>query len=163
MTIDSTMSNNRIISYQASRSVQFSQSNAPIDLRMAAWALLTDFENWPAWMPGVDKASLLDSGEPGRGSLIQLNCGRTTVDWLIDYWSPLNRIDFIVNDHGRRKAYSYNISSAQGNSRLDLTLDAEFELRSYQRLIAALFSWVDRRKTDRILDRLQQDLLSMSI
>ena len=76
-------------------SIRLAQSNAVepcIDPAMAAWDLLSNFENWPSWFPNLQKVVRLDPGDPGRGSVLSLDYGNRSEQWTIQYWKPLARI-----------------------------------------------------------------------
>ena len=108
-------------------SIRFAQSNAVepcIDPTMAAWDLLTDFENWPSWIPTLLKVERLDPGDPGRGSVLSLDYGNRSEQWTIQYWKPLTRIDFINNSNGARIACSYSMATTHDNSQLDIELES---------------------------------------
>ncbi len=146
-------------------SIRFSQSNAvepSIDPVMAAWDLVTDFENWTSWFPKLLSVARLDLGDPGRGSVLQLDYGNSSELWTIAYWEPLTRIDFISDSSGARVAYSYKMNSTHDNSQLDLELDMEFVFIGYRRLLSPLFSWLVKRSGERTLECLRIRLLSMA-
>lgn len=145
-------------------SIQFSQSNAvepSIDPVMAAWDLITDFENWTSWFPKLMSMKRLDPGDPGRGSVLRLYYGNRSQEWTISYWQPLVRIDFISDFDGARIAYSYNMNSTHDNSQLDLELKMEFKFIGYRKLLSPLLTWVVKRNGERMLEGLRTRLLSM--
>ncbi len=145
-------------------SIRFSQSNAvepSIDPVMAAWDLVTDFENWTSWFPKLLSVVRLDPGDPGRGSVLRLDYGNRSEEWTISYWEPLTQIDFISDSRGARVAYSYNMNSTHDNSHLDLELDMEIEFTGYRKLLSPVLTWVVKRNGELMLESLRIRLLSM--
>ena len=129
---------------------------------MAAWDLLTDFENWKSWFPNVRSVARLDPGIPGRGSVLRLDYANHSEQLTIAYWEPLSRIDFVHSSNAARIAYSFNMASTHDNLQLDLELDMEFEFVGYRKLLNPVLGWLLKRNGERMLEGLRVHLLPMA-
>ena len=122
------------------------------------WERLADFKRWPQWNPKFGKVSYRPSGEPGRGSVLQLETSSgKQQDWTIVHWEPELRITFIMAGKLHECAWCFEMpaDSVPGDPRLTLLL--ELQCLRGARLLGWFLRWRLRRQANRFLDRLTDE------
>jgi len=54
----------------------------------ASWRVITDFRNWPHWIPQMDSVEQEDSGPPARGTRLIIEREGAISVCTIDRWDP---------------------------------------------------------------------------
>ena len=78
----------------------------------SGWRVLTDFQNWPNWMPGVRSVEQADSEPPARGTDLQVNRGHKTTIFSIDCWDPPRTLQLSINLAHGEMAYGSGLKLA---------------------------------------------------
>lgn len=116
------------------------------------WRELTAFQDWHKWMPATKEVTRVDEGVIGRGSTLRVTAHNTVKIWSISCWDPPRRIEFIVGSSNRNLAYGFSLVTDRENKELVIVLDVECSPRGLQRLMIPLFSWLQKRQSQKLLN-----------
>jgi|TARA_B110000037_G_scaffold53083_1_gene65020 hypothetical protein len=120
----------------------------------SGWRVLTDFQNWPNWMPGVCCVEQADSAPPARGTELQVNRGRKTTICSIDCWDPPRTLQISINLAPGEMAYGFGVETSPKNAEIRLSLELEHRLIGVSRIAAIFFKWRLQKLGPRILANL---------
>ncbi len=120
----------------------------------SGWRVLTDFHNWPDWVPSVTEAALTDSDSPARGSLLNISFAGSTALWSIDLWDPPQRIQLSGEIAGVETAYGFLIRMNPNKSQLEISLEIERRLSGLAQLLAGLIRWRQQHWGQRMVSNL---------
>lgn len=88
-----------------------------------AWALLTDWDAAPVWMPGV--SHMYAEGPPELGMAIDYSTGGHQRTATITALEPEQSITLTTSEGDVQTAYRYDFAKDGGNVRLTITAEVE--------------------------------------
>lgn len=107
----------------------------------ASWRSLTDFRNWPDWMPQVRSAKQEDSAPPARGTRLKVDLGHSIAACSIDYWNPPKSMQLSMRLAGGEIAYGFLIETSSQPAQLHIVLELEQSLSGIAGSAAFFFKW----------------------
>jgi len=119
----------------------------------SGWRVLTDFRNWPDWMPGVRGVIQADSEPPARGTKLHLDRGQMTT-CSIDQWDPPRSLNISINLSGGEMAYGFLIETSAKNAEMRISLELERSLIGASRIAAFFLRWRLQNLGRQLLDNL---------
>lgn len=120
----------------------------------SGWRVLTDFRNWPHWIPGVLGAKPVDSEPPARGTKIQIERRHSTVTGSIDRWDPPRSLQISIHLTAGEMAYGFLIETSPKNAEMRISLQLERSLVGVPRIATLLFRWRLQKHGLKILSNL---------
>jgi Polyketide cyclase / dehydrase and lipid transport len=107
----------------------------------SAWLLLTDFRNWPGWIPGIHGVEPRDSDSPARGTVLAIDSGHATARCSLDRWDPPRSLNFSIELGQSELAFGFLIETDVKTAELRIFLELERSLIGLTRLAAFYFEW----------------------
>ncbi|PCI77244.1 MAG: hypothetical protein COB20_08520 [SAR86 cluster bacterium] len=120
----------------------------------SGWRVLTDFRNWPNWIPGVRGVEQADSEPPARGTKLLVDRGHKTATCCIDRWDPPRSLQISINLTAGELAYGFLIETSPKNAEMRISLDLERSLIGMSRIAAFFFRWRLQKLGPKILANL---------
>jgi hypothetical protein len=120
----------------------------------SGWRVLSDFRNWPNWMPGVRGVEQADSEPPARGTELRVSRGHKTEICSIDCWDPPRTLQISINLAPGEMAYGFGIETTPKNAEIRFSLELEHRLIGVSRIAATFFKWRLQKLGHRILANL---------
>ena len=107
----------------------------------SAWLLLSDFRNWPSWIPGIRGVERRDSDSPARGTVLAIDRGHSTTSCSLDRWDPPNSLHFSIKLGEGELAFGFLIETHVKAAELRIFLQLERSLIGLTRLAAFYIKW----------------------
>lgn len=120
----------------------------------SGWRVLTDFRNWPNWIPGVRSVKPADSEPPARGTKLLVGRGHKTAAGSIDRWDPPRSLQISINLAAGEIAYGFLIETSPKNTEMCISLELERSLLGVSRIAAFFFQWRQQKLGRQILANL---------
>jgi len=107
----------------------------------SGWRVLTDFRNWPNWIPGVHDVKQAGSEPPARGTSLHIDRGHKTATCTIDRWDPPRSLQISIKLAHGEIAYGFLIETSPKNAEMRFSLEVERSLIGISRIAAFFFRW----------------------
>lgn len=120
----------------------------------ASWRVITDFRNWPNWMPQMDSAKQEDSGPPARGTRLIIERRGSVSVCTIDCWDPPRSLQISMSLGAGEVAYGFLIETGVRQGEIRLSLELERSLVGLSRVAPFICRWRLRRLGGKILANL---------
>ena len=120
----------------------------------SGWRVLTDFRNWPNWIPEIRSVKQADSEPPARGTKLRVDSGRETASCSIDHWDPPRCLQISIHLASGEVAYGFLIETYPKKAELRISLESERNLVGDSRIAAFFFRWRQQRLGRQILANL---------
>ena len=125
-----------------------------VSISDSGWRVLTDFRNWPNWIPGVHEVKQADSKPPARGTNLLIERGHKSATGSIDRWDPPRGLQFSINLAPSELAYGFEIETSPKNAEMRISLELERSLFGISRIAASFFLWRQQKLGRQILENL---------
>lgn len=120
----------------------------------SGWRILTDFRNWPNWIPGVNEMKQTSSEPPARGTELRVDVGKKATSCSIDHWDPPRCLQISICHTSGEIAYGFLIETEPKKAEIRISLELERKLLGIARIAAFFFRWQQRRLGRQILANL---------
>ena len=120
----------------------------------ASWRVITDFRNWPHWIPQMDSVEQEDSGPPARGTRLIIEREGAISVCTIDRWDPPRSLQISMGLGAGEIAYGFLIETGLKQGQIRLSLELERSLEGLSRLAPFISRWRLRRLGGKILANL---------
>ena len=118
--------------------------DAPVDL---IWRLTTDVEDWPAFMPTVQRLQRLDDGPLRVGSTVRLKQpGQTAAVWTVTRLDPMREFTWESRRPGLRMTGRHLLEPSGAGTRNTLVLETAGPAAGF---FSALFGGLMRKSIHR--------------
>ncbi|MFC7534538.1 SRPBCC family protein [Actinoplanes sp. GCM10030250] len=100
---------------------QITLIDAPLEL---IWRLTTDIENWPAFLPTVQRVERLDTGELRAGSAARVKQpAQSSAVWTVTHLEPAREFTWETSRPGLRLTGRHLLETAGAGTRMTLVLE----------------------------------------
>jgi hypothetical protein len=123
-------------------------------IKDSGWLVLSQFRNWPNWMPGLRQVTQADQESPARGTVLHVSTAGATMKCCIDLWDPPQSLQFSMDVAGGEIAYGFQIRCNSGSAEMLISMQIERTVQGLFRLIAFYLRWRQQRLARVILSNL---------
>ncbi|GJM11743.1 MAG: hypothetical protein DHS20C12_01460 [Pseudohongiella sp.] len=120
----------------------------------SGWRILTDFRNWPIWIPGIHNAELIVPEPPARGTQLQVIGLQGAGICSIDRWDPPRSLHISFDYPKAQIAYGFQIEADSKACELRISLKLERNLSGLSRLVSPLIGWRLHKLGKQMLEKL---------
>ncbi|MFF5233315.1 SRPBCC family protein [Dactylosporangium sp. NPDC000521] len=115
---------------------EFTQIDAPVDLM---WRLTTEVEEWPKFLPTVQRLERLDSGELRVGSTARIKQpAQSSAVWTVTRLEPGREFTWETSRKGLRMTGRHLLEPAGSGTRMGLVIETDGPLAGVMALLGGL-------------------------